>query len=62
MDYTPEGIHHYQTELGVSYLHLIDKKLKKINRNVKILTLLGITLVILKNKDTIKQLKNVKGE
>lgn len=61
-DYTPEGVHHYQTELGVSYLHLIDKKLQKINRNVRILTILGIAVLIFKNKDKIKELKSMKGE
>lgn len=61
-DYTPEGIHEYQTELAVSYLHLIDKKLGKISRNVKILTLLGVAALIFKNKDKIKELKCMKGD
>lgn len=62
MNYTPEGISQYQYDIAVSYLHLIDKKLKKIGRNISILTILGIGLAVYNHKDKLKKLKNMKGE
>lgn len=61
-DYTPEGIVYNQREIALSYLHLIDKKLSKINRRFTILTILGIAAIIVKHKDSIKTFKYTKGE
>lgn len=62
-DYTPEGVAYNQGSVAIGYLDSIDTRLKKINRSLKVLTLLGITLVIVTRKDDIKkQLKKVKGE
>lgn len=61
-DYTPEGVMYNQREIALSYLHLMDKKLSKINRKLAILTVLGIAAMALKHKDDIKTLKYTKGE
>ena len=61
-DYTPEGVNNYQSNVAISKLYSIDKKLKKINRNLSILTLLGLSITLFINKDKIKELKNLKGE
>ena len=63
MDYTTEGIKAYQLETVVGHLYKIDKRLKKINRNLALLTILGITLTCVKHKDKLKKcLNNTKGE
>lgn len=61
-DYTPEGIRHNQLNLTVAYLNLIDKKLAKISRRLTTLTLLGIAVFVIKHKNDIKELKNMRGE
>lgn len=60
-DYTPEGIKQHQMDLTVSYLHLIDKKLKKTNKYLGIIA--GVSLVSLAFKfKAFKELIGMKGE
>jgi hypothetical protein len=66
MDYSDAyygNIKNRQMDIAVSQLYLIDNKLKKISRNVTILTLIAVGTVILKNADRIKEtIKTMKGE
>ena len=55
-DYTPEGIAISQLNTANSYLYLIDKKLKKINRSLKIMTAIAVIVSLYKNKDKIKSI------
>lgn len=55
MDYTPGGVREEQCNKAVSALWSIDKRLKKIGRNLTLLTLLPIAY-------TVYTLKNKKGE
>lgn len=61
-DYTPEGIKLNQGELALCQLDFINRKLKKINRNLSLILLLGVGLTLVKYKNEIKELKNMKGE
>lgn len=61
-DYTPEGLASRQGDIAVSYLYLIDKKLAKINRKLTIITMFTVGAVLIKNKNVLKELKNMKGE
>lgn len=63
MDYSSGGIISLHTGEIIEQLHLVNKKLKSINRNLAILTLLSITLTAIRYKDDIKkQVKFMKGE
>jgi hypothetical protein len=61
-DYTPEGVKAHQMDMAVRELHSINKKLKKINRNIRLLTLLSVAITIFKYKDKIKEFNPMKGE
>ena len=61
IDYTPEGIRQNQIDIGLSYQYLIDKKLKKANRYLFLLTLIGLTTVAFKFK-AFKEFIEMKGE
>lgn len=61
-DYTPEGLRQTQSDIALAYLNLMDTKLKKINRKLFILSLLGVAAFVIKHKDDIKNLINMKGE
>ena len=60
-DYTSTGLVVSQMDMANSYLYLIDKKLKKINRNLRFVAILGVTVSLFKHKDKIKELINLKG-
>lgn len=60
-DYTPNGLVVSQMDMANSYLYLIDKKLKKINRSLRVIVVLGVTVSLFKYKDKIKELINEKG-
>lgn len=60
-DYTPEGVREHQIDIGVSYLHLIDKKLKKTNKYLGILVGVGLVSFALRFK-AFKELIGMKGE
>lgn len=62
MDYTEEGYRARQADLTVAYLNLIDTKLSKINKKLGLLTTIVVGAFLLKNKNTIKNFINVKGE
>ena len=60
-DYTSNGLVVSQMDMANSYLYLIDKKLKKINRSLRFIAALGVTVSLFKYKDKIKELINLKG-
>lgn len=62
IDYTEEGFRARQMDLTVGYLNLIDNKLAKIQRRLTVLTVLGVGVLLYKNKKVIKELKKLKGE
>ena len=66
MDYTTDGIRAVQMDLTVSYLNLIDSKLKKINKNLSRITTMAIVaagVIMYKHRRTVKEkLNNLKGE
>ena len=43
-DYTTNGLVLSQMDMANSYLYLIDKKLKKINRNLRLIAFVGVTV------------------
>lgn len=61
-DYTSSGLVVSQMDMANSYLYLIDKKLKKINRNLRIIAFVAITTSLYKHKDKIKELIKMKGD
>lgn len=61
-DYTPEGIKAQQNDIALSYLHLMDKKLKKINGKLRTIAFLGMVLVAIKCKGVIEEQIKMKGE
>lgn len=61
-DYTEDGLRARQADLTVAYLNLIDTKLAKINRRLTMLTAIAVGVILYKNKETLKSLKNLKGE
>ena len=61
-DYTEQGLMARQADIAVAYLDLIDRKLAKLNRRVKVMTFVIIAAVVIKNKEEILRLKNRKGE
>ena len=60
-DYTTNGLVLSQMDMANSYLYLIDKKLKKINRNLRLIAFVGVTVSLYKHKDKITELINLKG-
>lgn len=60
-DYTTDGLKRRQMDLTVSYLHLIDKKLKKTNKYLGIIAGVSIATLVLKFK-AFKELVDMKGE
>lgn len=60
-DYTPEGIRQRQKDLTVSYLHLIDRKLKKTNKYLGIIASVSLISLAFKFK-AFKEFIGMKGE
>lgn len=60
-DYTPEGVRANQIDIAVSYQYLLDKKLKKTNRYLALLTLISLTSLAFKFK-AFKELIGMKGD
>lgn len=60
-DYTPEGVRYDQIDTALSYQYLIDKKLKKNNRYLCLLTLIGLTSLAFKFK-AFKEFLGMKGD
>lgn len=60
-DYTPEGVRENQIDIAVSYQYLMDKKLKKTNRYLFLLTLIGLTSLAFKFK-AFKEFVGLKGD
>ena len=58
MDYSAEGLKRRQYDAAVTQLHSISKSLKKINKRLTILTLIGVGVAAYK----VGVLKYVKGE
>ena len=61
-DYTESGLIARQADIAVSYLDLIDHKLAKLNRRVRTLTFIIASAVVIKNKESIINFINRKGE
>lgn len=61
-NYTQEGLMARQMDIAVSYLDSIDDKLAKLNKRVRLLTVVLGVAIALKHKDKINALKNMKGE
>lgn len=61
-DYTTNGLVVSQMDMANSYLYLIDKKLKKINRNLRFVAIVGVATILFNHKDKIKELINLKGD
>lgn len=61
-DYTPEGIAVRQMEETNTHLYYISKRLKKINRGLRLIAFVGITMSLVKYKNDIKELIKMKGE
>ena len=61
-DYTPEGIRANQSDIALSYLHLMDKKLAKIDRSLKFMIFAAIGTVVFNHVDDIKEFIKRKGE
>lgn len=62
MDYTPEGIRYLHSERILSQLDTVNKSLKKINKKLTVVAVAGLAYVVLKRKDIITNIKNMKGE
>jgi hypothetical protein len=60
-DYTATGLAVSQLDMANAYLHLIDKKLKTISRDLRFITLIGVTFMLIKHKSKIKELIKMKG-
>ena len=60
-DYTPEGVREHQIDVAVSYQYLIDKKLKKTNKYLFLLTLISLTSLAFKFK-AFKDFIGLKGD
>jgi hypothetical protein len=60
-DYTTNGLVVSQMDMANSYLYLIDKKLKKLNRSLRVIAIVGVATMVFKHKDKIKELINLKG-
>lgn len=61
MDYTQKGVITNQVGVGVGQLCSINKKLKKTNRYLMILTAIGVIHLVIKTK-AFKEFIDMKGE
>ena len=62
-DYTPDGINYIRNNEANDLLYAINARLKKINRNLALLTFIGISSFLIAHQNYIKkELKKMKGE
>lgn len=61
MDYTSDGIRNNQIGVGVGQLCAINKKLKKTNRYLVLISVIGVTCLAFKFK-AFKEFIDMKGE
>ena len=60
-DYTPEGVQAYQNDAALKRLFTIDKTLRKIDKKLGFITIVGIGYLLYVNKAKIQE-KFAKGE